>query len=337
MAGSRDERSVDMLRRRAERAIDEGRGRFVVEPILEAILERAGEDDPTREFAHRHLAELLLERDPWSAALHLRHVLAQNKADDTAHSLMGLSQALLGNYRAAVASYQRALRLAPNNPWYHHNLGHLLDVALDDPGAALPHLEFALERADATEHEITASAAHCLARLGFLQEAEALADLAVDAAPENEDHRTLLRWVQQGAPRDQPVHPHTGAGVLLPGPTSSPLQETHVVVACPPPPNDVAELFAGQLRGANFSPAQIDCARALWEDYRRERAPRIVKPGVCAAAVHYAIALTLGRRITQTALARRYGVKAGSISARFSDIRATLALDRRDPRYTPAH
>ncbi|MGE0789710.1 MAG: tetratricopeptide repeat protein [Sandaracinaceae bacterium] len=201
-----ESRNVEALRRRAERAIDEGRSRRTLEPILEQILRVATEDHPARIFAHRHLAELRLEMDPWSAALHLRKVIVANPRDDIAQSLMALAQALLGNYRSAVTAYRRALQVAPQNPWYHHNLGHLLDVALNEPRAALPHLELALRESDPSEHEIAASASHCLARLGRLERARELALRACEEAPDSEDHRALLAWIDAGAPADLESH-----------------------------------------------------------------------------------------------------------------------------------
>lgn len=308
---------MDSLRRRAERAIEEGRGRLVVEPLLEAILEQAEEEDPASAFAHRHLAELSLERDPWGAALHLRKALATQSNDDVAHSLMALAQALLGNYRAAVGAYRKALRNAPGNPWYHHNLGHLLDVALDDPKGALPHLTFALEHSDPTEHEIVASAAHCLARLGKLERAKALAERAVEAALDNKDHAALLRWIESGAPPDEPVHPLRAE--TRPAPNTQDL---------------VASLLERHLADAGFSAPAVERAHALWADYRDERSPRVKKPEVCAAAVHYAIALVFGEDgVTQASIARRYGIAARSLSTRYADIRETLELRPGDPRY----
>jgi len=317
MGGPRERRNVDSLRRRAERAIEEGRGRLVIEPLLEAILEQAEEDDPVIAFAHRHLAELSLERNPWGSALHLRKVLATHSNDDVAHSLMALAQALLGNYRAAVSAYRKALRIAPGNPWYHHNLGHLLDVALDDPKGALPHLTFALEHSDPSEHEIVASAAHCLARLGKLARAKKLAERARDAAPENEDHQALVRWIAMGAPADEPVHPLRAE--TRPAPT---------------PQDLVASILERHLADAGFSAPEVERAHALWADYREERSPRVKKPEVCAAAVHYAIALVFGEDgVTQASIARRYGVAARSLSTRYADIRQTLELRPGDPRY----
>ncbi|HJL15411.1 MAG TPA: tetratricopeptide repeat protein [Sandaracinaceae bacterium LLY-WYZ-13_1] len=324
MNGRTDERSVEALRRRAERAIEEGRGRRFVEPILERILELAADADPAKLFAHRHLAEMRLEQDPWSAALHLRKVIAAHPHDDVSQSLMALAHALLGNYRAAVAAYRRALQLSPHNPWYHHNLGHLLDVALDQPDAALSHLELALEHADPPEHEITASAAHCLARVGRLDEAAELAEAAVTDAPHNPDHRALLRWIDRGAPRDEPVHPlRTEPREAEPGGGRRRGWDAAVV-----------KLLEQHMREAGFSSRHVERARAMWADYLGERELRVKKPEICAAAVHYAIALVNGvGGCTQASIARRYGVPAKSVSSRYGDIRQTLSLRPKDPRY----
>ncbi|MEC7523961.1 MAG: tetratricopeptide repeat protein [Myxococcota bacterium] len=315
-----------------ERALDEGRGRKVVEPLLERLLGMAPEGDPAQVFAHRHLAELRLERDPWRAALHLRKVIAAHPNDDVSHSLMALAQALLGNYRSAVAGYRRALAITPNNPWYHHNLGHLLDVALDEPRAALPHLQMALDHADPPEHEITASAAHCLARCGRLDDALALAEEAAMAAPESKDHATLLDWIQRGAPPDEPSLP-VGSG-RRGGPSEAPKPSfERVERGCRTADAIVEVLLERHMRDDGFSAEIRERARAMWADYRDEREPRVKKPEICAAAVHYAIALISGAGVTQASVAQRYGVAAKSVSTRYGDIRQTLALTPGDPRY----
>ncbi len=63
--------------------------------------------------------------------------------DDRAWAVLGFCQTLLGNYRYAAKAYRRAVHAAPKNPWYAHNLGHLLDVALDRVEEALPLLHIA--------------------------------------------------------------------------------------------------------------------------------------------------------------------------------------------------
>lgn len=338
MVGQRDEHGVDGLRRRVERALDEGRGRKVVEPLLERLLGMAPEGDSAQVFAHRHLAELRLERDPWRAALHLRKVITAHPNDDVSHSLMALAQALLGNYRSAVAGYRRALAITPHNPWYHHNLGHLLDVALDEPRAALPHLQLALDHADPPEHEITASAAHCLARCDRLEDARLLAEEAAAAAPESEDHASLLDWIERGAPADEPSQTLPGAkrgGQPAPRDPSAKRPTFERVERGSRTADAIVEvLLERHMQDDGFSATQRERARAMWADYRDEREPRVKKPEICAAAVHYAIAIITGvGGATQASIARRYGVAPKSVSTRYGDIRQTLALTPDDPRY----
>ncbi len=329
MSGRSDERGVEILRRRAERAMDEGRGRGIVEPLLERILRVAPEGDPGRIFAHRHLAELHLEENPWAAALHLRKVIGARPHDDVSHSLMALAQALLGNYRAAVTSYRKAVALEPRNPWYHHNLGHLLDVALDRPESALHHLEIALAHADPPEHEITASVAHCLARVGRMDQARQLAAAAVRAAPRNRDHRALLSWIDQGAPAGRSGLPTSFAR------TAGLADESRHAPS--PEEAEVARLLEEGMGAAGFSKADVSAARALWSDYWRAREPRLKRPEICAAAVHYAVVVMQGLGgVTRAAVARHYGVPARSIASRFGEIERVLALEPHDPRYLPS-
>lgn len=329
MSGRVDERSVETLRRRAERAMDEGRGRRVVEPLLERILKLAPEGDPCRIFAHRHLAELRLEEDPWSAALHLRKVIGAKPHDDVSHSLMALAHALLGNYRASVSYYRRALAIEPRNPWYHHNLGHLLDVALDNPYAALSHLQVALANANPPEHEITASVAHCLARVGRIDEARELALEAMRAAPHNQEHRALLAWIEAGAPSPGTARTERGRSRPRTRPaeraSNVPTLDTH---------GAVVRLLNEQLRSAGFTATQIDRARALFRDYAERRDLRAKRPEVCAAAVHFAMLLVLDiRGVSKSSIASRYGVSSKAVSARFDEIQRALSLRRADPRY----
>lgn len=277
--------------------------------MLDRLLEVAEGEDAL--FAHRHLAQLRLERHPWRAALHLRAVLAANADDDVPHAMMGLCQALLGNYRAAVAAYRRALAQAPGTPWYLHNLGHLLDVALDRPDLARRPLEqaYAIE----SEHdEIVASLAHCLARLGELEEASELASRALASAPQNRDHRRLVQWIERGAPPggigDEPEDDAMG--------------------------NAVEASFERGMRSAGFTQAQVDRARDLWRDFSGRRVVRARKPEVLAAAIEYAIAVIHRRRgVTQAKIARRYGVATASLSSRYGEIRDALELRPGDPRY----
>ena len=305
------ETSLGHLRRRAELALERRSHGAEAETLLQQIVDLAAEGSDDSVFAHRHLAELRLERHPWRAALHLRRVLAVRSNDDVPHALMGLCQALLGNYRVAATSYRRALQLAPSTACYHHNLGHLLDVALEQPRVAEPHLRQAF-RLEPEQDEILASLAHCLAHQSKLDEAYELACEAMELAPEHPGHRRLATWIERGA--SMPFE-HFGADV-------------------PSRLTEVSQLFESQMADAGFSADQVDQARALWRDFRQLYPVRLRKPAVYAAAVEYAIAKIHRRRgLTQAMIARRYGIAAKTLSSRYARIRTTLELQPDDPRY----
>ncbi len=305
------------LRYQAEKALERSDRPGTVVAILDRIVELADEGSEPAIFAHRHLAELRLEKHPWRAALHLRKVIAAHPHDDVTHALMGLCQALLGNYRAAIAAYHRALQTAPGTPWYHHNLGHLLDVALGEPRRAEPYLRKA-HQLEPQHDEIVASLAHCLARLDKNDEAESLAKHAVKLSPKSRDHRDLLRWIQDG--------------VRVGGDAAA--CEVDRRVAEPDAVDAVRGRFDELMTEAGFSEGQRACAHRLWSDFTAGRRLRVQKPGVYAAAVEYAIALLHRKKgSTQASVAKRYGVATTSLSSRYYEIRDALALRPNDPRY----
>jgi Flp pilus assembly protein TadD len=139
-----------------------------------------------------------VEHDPWRAALFARRVLQFHEEDDGAWAVLGLAQSLLGNYRYAARAYERALAIAPENPWYAHNLGHLYDVALNRPHDALPLLAQATE-AQTGEADIAASYAHALARCGKLVLAKKILKRAIRHGA-TADQMALWRWLDAGAP-----------------------------------------------------------------------------------------------------------------------------------------
>lgn len=442
---------LSRLRERAERALASGRRGGDVLTVLETMTREAPDGSAHALFAHRHLAELQLSGSPWRAALHLRRLVQAGAADDSAHALMGLSQALLGNYRMAVAAYRRAIKLAPRNPWYHHNLGHLLDVGLSDSVAALDHLRMA-HRIQPEEDEIAASLAHCLARLGQLKEAQLMAQRAVRRSPRNREHAALLEWIKSGAPSNvapsarvdshgphsqsasssstastasaNRVHKranrspldvetgHTSAGAsqlkqdkqarsgtdardskepnspnlkparpaLKAASAVSSAKGTSGPGSCPgscpgqspasllgsdadeqadseltpalgrvlsmletygePPIGAAGTQVSQSTHGSqsshgadDFSAQYLKLARSLWVDFCAQRQPRVQKPAVYAAAVEYTLSKLASRSLTQAQLARRYGVTARAIAARYEEIREALALEPGDPRY----
>lgn len=216
MARSAQE-DIDRLRREIERGLRE---KLAPDELLHQLARLARASTPGSDawiFAHRHLAELGVERDPWRAALFARRVLSHEPNDDGAWAVLGLAQSLLGHYRYAARAYERALSLAPDNPWYAHNLGHIYDVALDRPADALPLLAKATG-AETGEADIAASYAHALARCGQVPLAKRVLKRAIrrGATP---DQMALWRWLEAGAPSDDA---HPVAGVAEGGPRPKP-------------------------------------------------------------------------------------------------------------------
>ncbi|MEM6955266.1 MAG: tetratricopeptide repeat protein [Myxococcota bacterium] len=187
------------LRRRAVESLANSKYSIEAEQLLERIVEVGLPDSDDVLFAHRQLAELDMERNPWRAALHLRHVIAHRPADAGSHALLGMCHLLLKNYRAASKSFARAVDLQPKVAAFRHNLGHTLDVGLHRPLPALRELECAAELAPESG-EIAASLAQCLGRLGRLQEAKAVAERAIRLEPGRRERHTLLAWIEDGAP-----------------------------------------------------------------------------------------------------------------------------------------
>jgi tetratricopeptide (TPR) repeat protein len=150
-------------------------------------------------FANRKLAELLLEDEPWRAAAAARAAARCAPQEDACHALLGLALTILGHHRSAARAYQDALALCPDSPWYAHNLGHLLDVALDRPQAAVPLLKQAFR--SEPHLEIAASLAHALGRTGQAPDGLVVLKKALQRHAPTPDHEALLAWLAEGAPR----------------------------------------------------------------------------------------------------------------------------------------
>jgi tetratricopeptide (TPR) repeat protein len=189
---------VERLRRDVEHALRDQIDAEEILPLLARLARLAPPESDAWIFAHRHLAEIGVEHDPWRAALFARRVIAQRPDDDGAWAVLGLAQSLLGHHRYAARAYERALALAPDNPWYAHNLGHLYDVALDRPADALALLERATA-AQPAEADIAASYAHALARCGRVPMAKRVLKRAIRRGG-TADQMALWRWLEAGAP-----------------------------------------------------------------------------------------------------------------------------------------
>jgi Flp pilus assembly protein TadD len=201
---------VERLRREVERAIRENFDAEDVLPLLARLARAASPESDAWIYAHRHLAEIGVEHDPWRASLFARRVLALQPHDDGAWAVLGLAQSLLGHYRYAARAYEHALALSPGNPWYAHNLGHLYDVALDRPSAALPLLAQATQ-AEPGETEIAASYAHALARCGKVSIAKRVLKRAIRRGA-TADQMALWRWLDAGAPASWSRGPRAAEG-----------------------------------------------------------------------------------------------------------------------------
>lgn len=167
-------------------------------PMVETLVRISEPGSSTWVFAHRQLAELVVEQQPWRAASAARTAAAHAPHDCASHALLGLALTLLGHYHSAAKAYRAALSLSPDNPWYAHNLGHLLDIALARPHEAVTWLR----RAHRQEPhiEIAASLAHALGRVGRASEGEKVLRSSLGQSEPTTDQRALLDWLASGAP-----------------------------------------------------------------------------------------------------------------------------------------
>ncbi len=338
------ETEAKRLRQDVEWALESALDPGDVLPLLRRLARTAPESSDDSAFAHRQLAELLVERDSWRATLHARHVLATLPDDERAWAALALAQTLLGNYRYAANAYRRALKAAPDNPWYAHNLGHLLDVALDRPNEAVEWLRaaFAGSRNRAAPNaEIAASFAHALARTGNIDEAKRVLAIAMKRGGSRE-HEALMHWIEAGAPPTKaPAHGGPDGMPEIRAVASEPLRS---------PRNDErrprasrrsipAELDSALLRGLAHLPLtarQRARARMLArEPYARSAALDLIgakdltSVHALAAALTYVIIYTDEVPLTLAEVAASFRVSSASLRARFALLRAELQLPRR--------
>ena len=330
-------------------------------PMLHRLSRVADEGSDESLFALLHLAELLVERDPWRAALFARRLLAHRPDDDRAWATLAFCQTLLGHYRYAASAYHRALSTAPKNPWYAHNLGHLLDVALNRATDAVGWLKRAYDSASYSG-EVASSYAHALARVGELAEARKVLTRAMKRSASRE-HAALLKWLELGAPADKdhpvprppPAHaiagrPHEAKEKPVRrgrAPRARDKRPLDPAATPTPPPNRTSvalELDAVLGRGLASLPLdsrQRARAKALARDaatyvdeFSSARGSSAV-PSVdaIAAAVAYAIVYVDHVPLTQSEVAACFRVGVASLRARFGQLRAHLDITPGDARY----
>jgi Flp pilus assembly protein TadD len=305
------------LRREIERAL---RCAFDPADVLPRLARLARLAPPASDdgiFAHRQLAELLVERHPWRAALYARRALSHRRDDDRAWAVLAFCQTLLGNFRAAASAYKRAIASAPANPWYAHNLGHLLDVALGEPKAALRWLRSAYD-AKGDNTEIVASYTHALARAGELGLAREVLERALERF-ESRELMALLRWLDQGAPS------RADRKKVAPGKPKG--KETT--------PKRLARVLTRGLASLPLDEQQRERALALARDALPPPSGSRKKDDVAglAAAVAYAIVYIDHLPLSKAEVAAPFRVGVGRLRGRFAELRAQLDLIRGDARY----
>jgi tetratricopeptide (TPR) repeat protein len=329
-------------------------------PMLHRLVRLADDGSEESVFANLHLAELLVERDPWRAALCARRVLAHRPDDDRGWATLALCQTMLGNYKFAVSAYHHALASAPRNPWYAHNLGHLLDVALGRARDAVGWLKRAYQSA-AYSGEVAASYAHALARVGRLSEARKVLTRAMKRGSSRE-HAALLKWLEQGAPADKdhplprpaPVHAIAVRGHEDDGGAPDrrdgtrtrtrrdDVQETEKRPLRTPPIADLEAVLTRGLASLPLDAKQRARARALARDaiayFTRPAGSRGAAGGraavdAIAAAIAYAIVYVDHVPLTQAEVAACFRVSVASLRVRFGELRAHLDLLPGDVRY----
>lgn len=320
------------LRQEIERALRRAFDPADVLPRLARLARLAPPASDDGIFAHRQLAELLVERHPWRAAIHARRALQHRSGDDRAWAVLAFCQTLLGNFRSAAAAYKQAIACAPANPWYAHNLGHLLDVALGAPERAVPWLKSAYA-AKSDNSEIVASYAHALARAGQTANARAILERALERF-ESRELEALLRWLDHGAPTKpgQPARPRR------------PRKEKKE--------QRLTRVLERGLKNLPLDSKQRERALALARDAlvstqpappspsRRKRPVAVVPPrddlAGLAAAVAYAIVYVDHVPLSQAEVAAPFRVAVARLRGRFAELRAQLDIIRGDSRYTTA-
>lgn len=336
MRGTSEPGSIDRLRRDAELALREAADPGAILPLLHRLARRAPDGSEACAFAHRSLAEILVDRDPWRAALHARRATRAQPDDDRGFAALGLCLTLLANYRAAAASYRRALDLAPHNPWYAHNLGHLLDVAIGRPHEALPWLARAYEEAR-RDGEIATSYAQALARAGSFDEARRVLRRATRRGATREQ-AALLRWLDAPENERAPIEPARRAGGRVQ--LRDGADEVPRSVPRRRPARDTVEARRRALERV-VGALDVHLGSLPFDEEQRARAHGLASEAVAvrpppdeaharalAAAVAYAIVHEDRIPLTPAEIAATFRVSVSSLRGRFSSLRTRLSLAR---------
>lgn len=321
---TRDDNAPARLRRRAEHSLRRSGDPVGVVPLLHQLARIASPTSEDAAFAHQKLAELLAEEEPWRAALYARRVLQHFPTSHRAWAVLALSQSTLGHFRFARTAYQRALELAPKNGSYAHNLGHLLDVALGDPHAAVPWLRRAHDGARSNP-SVAASYAHALGRSGRWADAKKVLGRALAHGPTRE-LSALARWVERRSD-DVAVRP--------PAARHAPCGSARIV-SQPGAHEALSRTLRLGLERLPFSDEQRSRARELARDateQARLSVTRTRSSESLAAAIAYAIVFVDEVPLTHAEVAAPFRVPVAQLRGCFAELRAELRITRGDDRY----
>ena len=248
------------LRRDVELALS-GPDPLRVLPLLHRLAARAESGSDECVFAHRQLAEVLLERDPWRAALHARRVTRMRPDDDRAWAALGLSQSLLGNHQYAIHALARALDCARRRTRGTRTTSGTRSTSRSTSRARRSSTFAAPTRRSGKNADVATSLAHALARSGKTRTAKALLARALKQSPSPE-RRALMRWIDAGAQGRATV-----CGVVQ-------------LFASREPPSRRPSLRAPSDVGATVAPSRPRCgagSRAFRSTKRSARTPRTLR------------------------------------------------------------
>lgn len=339
----RDEDAPARLRRRAEESLRKSLDPSGVLPLLHQLVKVSAPESEDAAFAHQKLAELLAEVDPWRGALFARRVLLHHPKNDQAWAVLALTQSILENYRFARRAYEAALELSPRNPSYAHNLGHLLDVALHEPEAAVAWLGRAYQWAK-NDSAIAASYAHALGRSGRWRDAARVVKRAL-ARNVSRELTALARWVENGTREEPPranhlSHPsHAVRSTFRPVRELSKNPRRRSMTPENGEPTALDELERALRQGLCHLPFSAE-QRMRAGELARDAAERVkLSPvhlrskGSLAAAVAYAIVYVDEVPLTHAEVAAPFRVRVAQLRGCFAELRAELSLMRGDARY----
>jgi len=331
------EDDLSRLRRRAEESLRRSLDPSGVIPLLHQLARVAHPASADAAFAHQKLAELLAEVDPWRSALFARRVLQHHPENDRAWAALALTQSILENFRYARRAYERALELSPRNPSYAHNLGHLLDVALREPEAAVGWLGRAYQWAK-SDTTIAASYAHALGRSGRWRDAARVLKRAL-ARGTSRELAALGAWVEAGLVGAGGAPSRAARGEAA-GAAFRPVRERGAgrrrIAREPTALDDLERTLRKGLTHLPFSAEQRARARELARDAAEQAklspAHLRSKEGL-AAAVAYAIVFIDEVPLTHAEVAAPFRVPVAQLRGCFAELRAELSLMRGDARY----